>query len=530
MRWRILSSALALMMVMTGLSAVTAEAAAPSCRELVREYGDARVTEAAEVAATGGQPAYCEVRGTAGSKIGFRLRLPLGTYAGRYVQFGCHGLCGVQLPPDRFPRCGPGGLDGDAAVAVTDDGHTGAGPFPVNIMDGTWAAHDQQARDDYFYRAPHAVSVASKRVIAEFYGAPPKRSYFDGCSTGGREALLLAQRYPDDFDGIVAGAPAQDMSALFGVYFTWLARVNDGPDGRPVLTPAKLPALHAAVLKSCDRLDGLTDGQIDDPRTCTYDPVRLQCPPDTDRPDCLTPAQVAVARRLYDGPRDPHGRRLYPGWASRGSELGWEGSSVAGPYGTIAPLADNYLKYAGYPIGTPHSSVAQFRFTAAELRRLTAEGAKGNAMSLDLDRFRRRGGKLVLWHGWADQSIPAVGTLDYYARLARRNGGLAATRTWARAFLAPTMYHCGLGGYRLQTFDPLPGLMDWVERGTAPDKVVASGTDEHGAARTRPVFAYPLRARYDGTGSVNDAANFVPAAGRPTRDIIRWAGEYLYTR
>lgn len=503
------------------------------CAELAGTFtipgATARVRSATPMPAAGGEPAYCDVRGFVEPAVGFQLRLPTTTYTGRYLQYGCGGLCGV-VSPTPFPDCaGPRG--GDVAVAATDDGHVGeGGPF-VAIMDGRWAANDQAARNDYFYRAPHVVSVAAKRIIAAFYGAPPKRSYFDGCSTGGREGLLLAQRYPHDFDGIIAGASAHAMGPLLGVYFTWLSRTNTAADGTPILTAAKLPALHDAVLAACDRLDGLVDGQIDDPRACRFDPAALRCPAGADQPTCLTRAQVDSVRRLYAGPKDAAGRLLYPGWQSRGSELAWEGSVIPIPgFGSLSPLPDNYLRYVGYPIGTPHSSVAEFEFTAASVHRLTPEGVKGNAMSLDMDGFRRSGGKLIMWHGWDDQSIPAVGTLDYYQRLTQRNGGLRQTQRWARAFMVPTMYHCMTGGYRLNTFDPFRELVAWVERGQAPDRVIARQEDaQHNVLRSRPVFAYPVRAKYDGTGSIDDAANFGPAPPlvRP-HDTIPWVGAYLH--
>jgi hypothetical protein len=490
------------------------------------------VETAEEVAASGSTPAYCEAQGFVEPAVGFKLRLPLETYAGRYLQYGCDGLCGVIQDP-AIRGCGPQG--GDLAVASTNDGHVGQGGFPFNITDGTWAANNQAARDDYFFRGPHVVSVAAKRIISTFYGAPPRRSYFSGCSTGGREGLLLAQRYPHDFDGIVAGSPVNVMGPLIGLYHAWLATMNVRPDGTPVLTAAKLPALHNAVLAACDRLDGLTDEQIDDPRACHYDPAALRCPAGTDNDRCLTPAQVSIVRQLYRGLTDSHGVRLYPGWESRGSELAWNGAIIPDPvYGSfLAPLPDNYLKYVGYPIGTPHSSVADIRFTVTELRRLTPEGVKGNAMSLDLSAFRRAGGKLIIWHGWDDQTVPAVGTVDYYDRLTKANGGRAATQKWARLFVVPTKYHCQLGGYKLTDLDPVPALIAWVERGDTPDRIVATGIDPNTQAvvRTRPLFPYPLRAAYDGTGSIDDATNFVPAAPlRSTTDTIPWAGTDLYYR
>ncbi|WP_033430925.1 tannase/feruloyl esterase family alpha/beta hydrolase [Saccharothrix syringae] len=498
------------------------------CADLVRSFAipgtRAHVTRAEPVAA-GAEAAHCAVLGYVEPRVRFHLKLPTTTYTGRYLQYGCGGYCGALVSPS-FPDCGAeiGGL----AVAATDDGHVAGGPVPS--ADGTWAADDQAARDDLAFRAPHVVSMAAKRLIEDFYGAPPSFSYFGGCSNGGREALLLAQRYPHDFDGIVAGAPVNYQSPLL-VYQAWLARTNTGADGRPVLTADRLPALHDAVMRHCDHLDGLVDGQIDDPRRCDHDPAALRCPTGVDGPTCLTPAQVDVVRRLYAGPTDAHGRRLYPAGQERGSEPAWAGWVVPipefGGSSLATLLADDYLRYMGYPMGTPHSSLAEFEFTAREFARLGVEGARGNAMSLDLGEFRRAGGRLILWHGWGDQGVPPRGLLDYYARLARHDGG--DVRRWARVFMVPGLQHC-TGGTGLTAFDPFPALLAWVERGTAPDRVVAVGRNAAGeVVRTRPVFPYPLTARYDGTGSIDDAANFRPAPpARPTRDAVDWVGTYLH--
>ncbi|RZQ65432.1 tannase/feruloyl esterase family alpha/beta hydrolase [Amycolatopsis suaedae] len=475
-----------------------------TCADLERTFdvphARTTVTSATEVS-TG--PAHCEVRGVIEPAVRFTLRLPLDTFFGRYLQYGCGGLCGT-VPNTPFPDCGP--KAGDVAVAATDDGHVGEGG-ELAFTDGRWARDNQAARDDYFFRAPHVLSKAAKRIIAEFYGAPPRTSYFSGCSNGGREALILAQRYPDDFDGIIAGAPALHFSSLAGVYQTWLHRTNHRADGTPIIGVDKLPVLHSAVVSACDGLDGRVDQQIDDPRKCTFDPASIQCP-DGDGKTCLTADQVAVARELYRGPVDSHGRRLYPGSQTRGSELAWAEWGVADPAigsSVAGLLADNALRHVSFPIGRPHSSLADFRLDTRDFSRLAAEGVKANAMNTDLSGFRRSGGKLIIWHGWDDQAIPAAGTLDYYQRLWERSGGLRATQQWARLFMVPTMAHCS-GGYQLQRFDPFRELVSWVERGTAPERIVATGK------RSEPVFPYPRQ-----------------SDGRP-RDVVRWVGEGLYHR
>ncbi len=476
-----------------------------SCADLVRSFDvpDAR-TRVTSAAVVSGAAEFCDVRGTIEPNIGFQLKLPTRGYQGRYLQYGCGGFCGIIDDPD-FPKgCGP--AFGDAAVAATDDGHQVTPPG--NGFDTTWAIDDQKARDDYFFRAPHALSKVSKHIISVFYGRAPSHSYFSGCSNGGREGLLLAQRYPHDFDGIVAAAPAPYYSALIG-YQAWLAR-NTIPNEKIVL-------LHGAVMSACDGLDGLVDGQIEDPRLCEFDPGSLA--------PRLTDDEVARVRRLYAGPTDG-GARLYPGGQAYGSELGWTfwlnptpelGQAIS------AGLADNALKHLVYPIGKPHSSLESFEFTVRELRRVAVEAGKANALSLDLREFRRSGGKLVIWHGAGDQGIPFEGTLDYWQRL---TGG--KTPDWARLFIVPSMWHCD-GGDTLTGFDPFRSLVSWVEGGQAPFRVLAVGRDQDGnVVRTRPVFPYPLRARYDGSGSVDDASNFGPAPGFGFSDRIRWAGEYQH--
>ncbi|XVS66633.1 tannase/feruloyl esterase family alpha/beta hydrolase [Actinosynnema sp. CA-299493] len=495
------------------------------CADLVGDFEipgtRAHVTQA-EAVARGREAAHCAVLGYVEPEVRFQLKLPTTTYTGRYLQHGCGGFCGELVSPS-FPDCGP--EVGGVAVATTDDGHVGRGA--VRSADGRPAAANQAARDDFAFRAPHVVSMAAKRVIEDFYGDPPAFSYFAGCSNGGREGLLLAQRYPHDFDGVIAGAPANYQSPLV-LYQAWLARTNTGADGLPVLTTDLLPLLHDAVMRHCDRIDGLVDDQIDDPRRCDYDPAPLKCADTGGK--CLTARQLDVVRKLYAGPKDPDGRRLYPAGQERGSELAWSDwitpTTDARAATFSALLADNFLKHMGFPVGSPGSSLADVEFTAEQLALLNVEGVRGNAMSLDLDEFRDAGGKLILWHGWSDQGVPPRALLDYYERLARRDGDL---RSWARVFMVPGLHHCG-GGGAVTTFDPIRELLAWVERGVAPDRVVATGRAGD-AVRTRPVFPYPLTARYDGTGSIDDAANFVaaPPAG-PTRDAVDWVGVYLHEK
>jgi len=485
-----------------------------------------RVTSASVVAATASAPEFCDVKGYVAPQIQFELKLPTKTWQGRYLQNGCGGFCGA-IGQTRFPSCDlqPGG---DFAVSATDDGHMAPG------FDAVWAATNEQVRVDFGSRAVHVVAVASKEIIQAFYGTAPQRSYFMGCSDGGREGLMEAQRFPADFDGIVAGAPANIWAPLNAEFQVWLARINLDAQGNPILTvpadptaPNKLAALHAAALASCDGADGLVDGQIDDPRACRFDPASIQCPTGTDQPTCLTPAQVEVARKAYQGPVDAQGRHLYPGGEPVGSELAWRGWFVGPP--AIGPLiGDDYIKYSAFPIGQRTFSVHDWQFTVDLFNRLRTEGRVFNSTSADLRAFRSSGGKLILWHGWADQAIPPTGTPAYYDALQDRMGGLRSVQEFARLFMFPSMYHCA-GGFGPSQFDLINPIVHWVERGEAPARIVATQTDSGKVVRTRPVFAYPEQARYTGTGSIDDAANFVGVmpAHLPDDDFP-WVGNDLF--
>ncbi len=502
-----------------------------------------RVVSATVVAATAQSPAYCDVQGYVAPQIHFELGLPTTTWQGRYLQNGCGGFCGTVYPP-LFPPCAtqPGG---NFAVARTDDGHTSASP---GGFDGLWARDDAQLRIDYGYRAAHVLAVAAKALITAYYGAAPRHSYFAGCSDGGREALMEAQRYPADFDGIIAGGPASVFAPLMGELLPWQADVNTDARGREILTAAKIPVLHRAVIAACDANDGVRDGQIGDPRACHFDPGTLRCAAGVDRPSCLTSAQVAVVRKLYAGPVDAQGRHLYPGGEPRGSELAWVGWLIKPPAGVPAwfPTAaqqggDNYLEDMAFPVGQTGLASRGWRFTVAGFNQLRAEGHIYNATAADLRAFRARGGKLIIWHGWADPNISPIGTLAYYQAVQDRLGGLAATQRFARLFMFPSVYHC-VGGFGPDQFDLLTPIVRWVEQGAAPTRIIAtqlqaepnpywpSPSTGGKVVRTRPVFPYPMVARYSGSGSVTSAASFVgvmPAA--PPNDHIQWVGNDLFT-
>lgn len=475
-----------------------------------------RVMSAKVEQAQGESPAFCMVRAYAAPQTDFELRLPLTGYTGRYLQGGCGGLCGF-IGDSIQPRCSSAHLHSGAfAVAFENGGHHAA-----NLGDATWAAGDPELLAQFAYKAAHAVAVSSKTLIAQFYGQAPAFNYFAGCSDGGREALMEAQRYPKDFNGVVAGSSVSMPAAM--QLFLWEAQKGLYPDGRAILTPQSVQLLHAAVLKSCDKLDGIPDGQIDDPRQCHFDPAKLQCPVGkANAPDCLNAAQVAAATAYYRGPTDPNGQALYPGGAPYGAELGWVGPGAVTGSGKFA--AQSFLQYILFQGQLPSDfSWKDWRFTRESLARLLQAGAIYDATDPDLGAFRSAGGKLLMWQGVADNMGGDYGMLDYYQAVRDRAGGLSAARQFARMFLVPAGYHCA-GGYIQYNEDFLGAVVKWVEAANAPDTVMASAKLDDGAVRNRPLYAYPTKTRYLG-GDVNAAASFAPVAPKQEpADGFDWPG------
>lgn len=475
-----------------------------------------RLLSASARAKSPGGAEFCVVKGYVAPQVQFVLYLPTRTYAGRYLQGGCGGMCGV-IGESIVPSCeDPEAFAGTFAVSFNDSGHVGAA-----ISDGDWALGAPELRKDYAYRADHVVRIAVEQILAAYYGRSPRWSYFQGCSSGGREALMEALRYPADFNGIVVGS-AFSMPAVME-QFLWNAHVGLTAEGREILTPAATALLHDAVIQACDALDGTRDGQIDDPRLCHYDPGRLLCRSGRKPPACLTPAQVTAARLLYKGPVDEHGHRLFPGGQPYGAELTW---SQPGGLDVMGLAAGGFLEYLAFPGQLPASFTwRDWKFDRASFERLATASATYDARSADLRPFRAAGGKMILWQGTADQASGIYGMPEYYQAVQDVVGGLTPARGFVRFFLVPGVYHCG-GGYIPYQEDFLGAMVNWVERGQAPQRILAVAGMANGVIRRRPLFAYPERAKFIG-GNVNEAKSFIGAMpARAPDDHYDWVGAY----
>lgn len=478
--------------------------------------------------------AYCSVRGVIGpGASSIVMKLPLTAWTQRYVQNGCGGECGNDnlRDPQQSTGCVPVNA-GALVTATTNMGHQGS-------EGATWIVDKPWAGIDFAYRGVHVAAQVAKAVIKSFYGRPAAYSYFDGCSDGGREALMAAQRYPDDFDGIAAGAPANNMDVQNTYHHANRVITNQQTVGyiplpernTYLLLRANLPYIHAKVVAACDLLDGVPDGIIDDPRNCKFDVNTLICANNGNEAGCLTQAQAYAAYRIHDGARTPQGTRLEPAIATEwGSELDWT-LYMPDAQGGTAP-AENFVNgwlyktFLNDPYKDPETrtarTIADLDWSVFGFFDTVISSALYSATNPDLNAFAASGGKLILWHGWADQHISPQGTIKYWESM---NGATKQASTFARFYLFPGMGHCG-GGLGPNSFDVLSPLMSWVETGAAPNALVANNTTT-GVAR--PVYPYPIVARYKGTGSTNDAANFGPYTPPAPSDVSTDSlGNFLY--
>ena len=454
------------------------------------------------------RPPFCEVTATAspapGSNITIVVRLPDG-WNGKLLGSGGGGWAGnttlTASAPDRPPGATPGLVAG-YTVAQTNGGHDVS-----NVWDTSWSTNPE-AVTDFSYRAIHVMTNVAKAVIAAYYGRPQQQAYFEGCSTGGRQALMEVQRYPNDYQGVIAGAPVYTL----GVQTTSVVRNQVFARAEP-LTDGQLARLKTAALAACDGRDGLVDGVITDPRACTFDPASLQCGSgsDTGQESCLTPKQVQTLHAVYSGVKNAAGDIVaYP--LARGSEGSWtrfisaaktptEDDFNTGPAGAglggLRPLLFNDANFdlRAFNVDKDYPRIRNSAFAAGY-----------EAKDPDISAFVNAGGKLLLWHGMLDPGPSPLATIEYFDRVKQVTGPkVKSLDEGARMFMAPGVYHCR-GGPGADQIDLVGAIDNWVAHGQAPSTLLATRTD---GTLSRPVCQYPALPRYKSKGDPNAAESFI---------------------
>jgi feruloyl esterase len=442
------------------------------------------------VAAAADVPAYCRVAltltPTPDSDIKSEVWLPLNGWNGKFQQVG-NGGWGGTIQTAALQAAVKRGY----AASSTDTGHTGD--------TAAFALGHPEKLIDFGYRAIHETAVKSKATIAAAYGSAPRLSYFTGCSGGGRQAFMEAQRFPEDFDGIVAGAPGYNRTdQSFQLVYTTQATQRDKASFMP---PEKFTVLHQAALKACDAGDGLADGLISDPLRCRFDPEVTTCR-GADGPGCLTVAQVDAAKKIYAPVIDPRTKQeVFPG-VEPGSEPRWR-ITAGGP--RPLGMSEELFKYIVFKDENWNFMDLDVLQHLEQARK--ADGGTISPTSANIKPFIDRGGKMIMYHGWGDTNIPPRSSVNYYNRLVQTLGA-APVNSAVRLYMAPGMGHCG-GGEGPNTFDMLTALEQWKEQGKAPAEVIASHAADGKIDRTRPLCPFPQFAQYKGSGSIDEAANFV---------------------
>jgi tannase/feruloyl esterase len=481
----------------TSLAGYGAASTAPkkACESLSGFKGKEITTiQSRVVMATGDAPQHCRVTGIIAPEVAFEVDLP-DRWNRRFYMTGNGGLAGDPVDqPTTADRASA--LTNGFVMARTNTGHDAR-----KESGGSFILSNPQKAIDYAYRAVHVTADLAKAIAKDYYGEPVSFSYWNSCSNGGRQGLLEVQRYPDEFDGVVANAPWVDQTG-FTIGAIWNQKaLTEAP-----VTPAKVSMVAKAVVDKCDAVDGLKDGLIDDPRKCSFDPARdvPACPAGTDNADCLTKAQAATLKKIYGGPVS-NGKPYFPGFMV-GSEANWQGAVIA-PQAGAKPadfnLAEGVMKYL--VLDPPNADYDTLTMDFNKASATVARWSKlADAKETDLSKFRKHG-KLIMTYGWADQILQPLMGVNYYQALVAKNG--KDTTDFARLFMVPGMSHCA-GGVGPDRNDAVSAIIDWVEKNKAPDSIIASKVTNGQVVRTRPLCPYPLVARYKGQGSIDEAANF----------------------
>ncbi|SDO89219.1 feruloyl esterase [Rhodoferax sp. OV413] len=514
-----------------------ASASAAACSKLAAQAGLSAATLTSQYVPAGTKrpgnassgdflPGHCTLTGSINPRvgvdgrnyaIGFQLSLP-DNWNGRFLYLGGGGNDGTLRDTSlsssiSIATASP--LGQGFAVVSTDAGHSG-----TSALFGL----DPQARIDHAYNAHDKTAVSAKELIRQRYGRTPDKSYFSGCSGGGRQGMMFSQRFPDYFDGITAGAPAMRVSSGATVAAMWNNRQltaiapQDGA-GNPILSQAfsdaDLNLTAQAINSACDGADGVVDGMVNNVQACSFNPAVLQCV-GAKTASCLSSAQVGALQDVFGGPKNSAGSALYTGqpWDPGLAAPGWRSwtlgsSTTATPDSRYNTLMRDALVHEFFTPPDPTFNALNFNFDTDPARMAWFSAVYDTYVDATLTAYQKHGGKLLLIHGMSDPIFSASDTLAYYARLSANNGGLAATQGFARTFLVPGMNHCS-GGPATDSFDSLQTMVDWVEKGIAPDTIraVATASNSYFPNRSRPLCAYPLYAKYKGSGSMEDASNF----------------------
>ena len=458
-------------------------------------------------------PAFCRVVAVTSPAVNFEVWLPMQDWNGKYQGVGNGGMAGT-ISYGAMANA----LRRGYATASTDTGHS-ASPIP---FDASWASGRPDLIEDFGHRALHLTTINGKQVTQSFFNSAPEYSYYVGCSKGGQQGLMEAQRYPDDFDGIIAGDPANAWTRFYAGSHLWYSQAMLA-DAASWIPPAKLQTLGDAVNAACDANDGIEDGILQNPLACHFQPATLTCPAGDDNDSCLTPKQVIAVEKIWSGVTNSAGELIYPGLvpggeASRGSWSTWVTGSA--PYSSLHWRGgEGFFRW--FVFDDADWDFRNFDFDADLEYALEKVGPAVDSDNPDLRPLRDNGGKLIVYHGWSDPDISPLASIDYFERVVdviaddirapNWDSAMDSTQDFFRLFMVPGMGHCS-GGPGPDRFDALSALENWVERDIAPESIIASKIQDGEVVRSRPLCVYPEVASYNGSGSTDEAANFTCAA------------------